>query len=100
MGEAVAATVVDFREKRREQREREFKDELRSRGIHTRELVLLHLEACRGNMEYWHGKAMLARYLNARMLELLRLANKRCAESKALAESYAAEVERLRGLIE
>ena len=99
MGEAVAATVVDFREKRREQREREFRQELRNRGLHTRELVLLHLEAVERDLEHWQRRAQTARFIMGRMFEFLRMAGEREAQSRRLLADALAELERVRGLI-
>ena len=49
--------VPTFSERRREQREREFKNELSKLGCHTRELVLYKIEAMQTDLHYWHEMA-------------------------------------------
>lgn len=93
------AEVVDFRTLRRDKRERDCKNELRKRGIHTRELVLMKLEVMERDLAHWHRRWQTAQFLNERMLIYLRLANERFAASETLLRIAEAEVERLRKLL-
>ena len=96
---APSAKVLTFSEARREKREHEFRQELRAKGIHTRELVLLQREAQMENSAYWHRRWQTAHYINERMMIFLSLANERFAASELLLGMAEAEVERLKALI-